>query len=287
MTRQRTMKSLWAAITVLAVVCLSACGGSSKGAGTSGSADAQPTLRIGISADNPPMESVDPTDPSKLAGFDIDMAAAVFGSMHRKYTFTKIDFNGLIPALQAGHIDAIVSDLWVNAERSKAVDFVSYMKAAQSVMVRTGNPLGITTMDGLCGHRAAAKLGSVGQTALQAQSKTCTGDGKKAIAVQTFTTFPAEAEALAGGRIDATLEDALTTGGYIKTHSSSVDLGFVQDSGIIVAAAVKKGNSALAAQLQTAITAFQSDGGYDAAFTKYGIPANLKQPATTITNFTG
>jgi polar amino acid transport system substrate-binding protein len=270
---------------VAAAVALTACG-SSNGT-SSGPASDGKTLIIGLSADNPPMESKDVDDPSKLTGFDIDMISSVFGKLNIKYKIQQIDFNGLIPALQAGHLDLIISDLWVNADRSKAVDFVSYMKAAQSVMVRAGNPLGIMSMDGLCGHRAAAKLGSVGQTALQDQSGKCTAAGKKAIDVQTYTTFPAEADALNSGRIDATLEDALATGVYAKANTSSVSVAFVQDSGIIVAAGLKKGDSALASKLETGFKDFQSSGAFASTANKYGVPMELQLLPSVITNFTG
>jgi polar amino acid transport system substrate-binding protein len=246
---------------------------------------AGPPLRIGLSPDNPPMEFADANDPTKYTGFDIDMIQAVMQHENRPYTIQAFQFSGLIPALQAGQIDLIISDLWVNADRSTVVDFVSYQVAAQSLLVKTGNPLNLKAPLDLCGHRAAAKLGTVGQQWLQDQSKACTTAGKAAVDVSTYPDLPTGLLALDNGRTDAIFEDALSTGNVQRQQPGKYAVGFTTPGNIIVAAAVKKGNSDLANVLNEGMSWYQSSGGYAAALTKWSIPAELKYPVRVITNY--
>ena len=244
-----------------------------------------PTIRIGLSPDNPPMEFADANDPTSYKGFDIDMIKAVMGNLNRQYEIKPFQFSGLIPALQAGQIDVVISDLWVNSDRSKVVDFVSYQIAAQALLVKNGNPLGFQQATDLCGHNAAAKLGSVGQTWLQDQSTACTTASKAAINVSTYPDLPTGLLALNNGRTDAIFEDALSTS-YVQTQNpGKYSIAFVTPGNIIVAAAVKKGNTDLAQLLQTGFTWFQSSGQYDSTLKTWNIPTQLRSDVNIITDY--
>jgi polar amino acid transport system substrate-binding protein len=243
-----------------------------------------PTVRVGIAPANPPFEAADPNDPTKVTGFDIDVLDNSLSHEGIKYTLVPAEFAGLIPALQAGQIDMIMSDLWVNADRAKVVDFIGYASAAYGLIVKSGNPLGIASLDGLCGHRASVILGTLGQQVLEDQSKKCTDGGKAAITIGNYPQLASGLATIDNGRVDAILEDAVTAQTATTAHPDKYAVGFVTDPTTIVAAAVKKGNATLAQQIYDGFTWYQANG-YDASMAKWGLPIQLKYPAKVITTY--
>src|SRR5262249_54040992 len=73
----------------------------------------------------PPLESYDPQT-NKPVGFDVDLGAALASEMGVKSDFKNITFDGLIPAIQAGQCDAIISGLFDKPKRREVLDFVDY-----------------------------------------------------------------------------------------------------------------------------------------------------------------
>src|SRR5262245_34766786 len=71
----------------------------------------------------PPVESYDPQT-NKPVGFDVDLGAALASEMGVKSDFKNITFDGLIPAIQAGQCDAIISGLFDKPKRREVLDFV-------------------------------------------------------------------------------------------------------------------------------------------------------------------
>ena len=59
-------------------------------------------LRVGISGDMPPMNLL--TKDDKIIGMDADVAAMVAEAMGARLNLQRIEFNGLLPALESGRI---------------------------------------------------------------------------------------------------------------------------------------------------------------------------------------
>src|ERR1700741_707852 len=68
-------------------------------------------IRFGVDPSYPPFESKAPD--GSLAGFDIDLGNAICAKLKAKCVWVELDFDGMIPALQARKIDAILSDMSV------------------------------------------------------------------------------------------------------------------------------------------------------------------------------
>jgi len=190
-------------------------------------------------------------------------------------------FAGLVPAIQAGQLDLIVSDMWINEERAKVLDFVTYQRASQAIIARAGNPLKITSMDSLCGVRAASKLGAVGVQKLQDQDKACQAAGKKGVTVDSYPDAPALLRAIDNDRTDAVMADAVSAALNERDNPTKYVLAFVTQydevGGIRVAVGVKKGNMELAELMRRGLAWYQESGAYDKAMAKWGIPMALKE----------
>lgn len=72
-----------------------------------------------------------------VIGTDIDIMANVAKAMDMELVVESMAFNGLIPALNSGKIDAIAAGMTVNDERKVNVDFSDhYTDASQVVVIR-------------------------------------------------------------------------------------------------------------------------------------------------------
>ena len=79
------------------------------------------TIKIGTEGAYAPFNYHDAA--GKLQGFDIDIVQALCDRMHAKCEFTAVQFDGIIPALQNGQIDAIATSMAITEKRKKVVDF--------------------------------------------------------------------------------------------------------------------------------------------------------------------
>jgi len=79
-------------------------------------------LRVGVSGDMPPMNLL--TKEDKVIGMDVDLATMIAEAMGVKLNLQRIDFAGLLPALESGSIDMILSNMTMTPDRNLKVAFV-------------------------------------------------------------------------------------------------------------------------------------------------------------------
>lgn len=92
-------------------------------------------LRVGVSATREPMSFVDKD--GRVTGHDGELARLVGAKLHRPIEFSNMKFMALIPALQSGKIDMIVTGMTATEGRKKFVDFSQpYFDNAQVLLVR-------------------------------------------------------------------------------------------------------------------------------------------------------
>jgi polar amino acid transport system substrate-binding protein len=79
-------------------------------------------LRVGVSGDMPPMNMLNKED--KVIGMDVDLATMIAEAMGVKLNLQRMDFRTLLPALESGSIDMIVSNMTMTPDRNLKVAFV-------------------------------------------------------------------------------------------------------------------------------------------------------------------
>ena len=95
---------------------------------------AKEPLRVGVSPDYPPLAY---KDQGQLTGIDVAAAEVLGQQLNRTVKFVEKDFNQLIPALQGGEIDIIMSGMTITAARGEKVSFSKpYMNAGQMAIIR-------------------------------------------------------------------------------------------------------------------------------------------------------
>src|ERR1700738_5530541 len=80
-------------------------------------------IRFGVDPSYPPFESK--TSDGSLVGFDIDLGNALCVKLNAKCVWLENDFDGMIPALQARKIEAVLSDMSVTEKRLQQIDFTN------------------------------------------------------------------------------------------------------------------------------------------------------------------
>lgn len=94
-------------------------------------------------------------------GFDIELALAIAERLGVEPEVTELPFDQLIDAIIDGSCDIAVSGHFITHERLARIDLIPYREGSVNVVVRAGNPLGIATLDDLCGRTAAIVAGTI------------------------------------------------------------------------------------------------------------------------------
>jgi len=101
------------------------------------SADAaknQNVLRVGVSADLPPL--VFRAD-SEFKGVEPELARALAADLGKTVEFVELPWDGLIDALLNGKVDIIMSGMTITQERLMRINFSKpYLRSGQSILVR-------------------------------------------------------------------------------------------------------------------------------------------------------
>jgi arginine/lysine/histidine/glutamine transport system substrate-binding and permease protein len=214
LTRFRFLRQVLIGLLSFAcVITFAACGGGTpsadSGAGTSGGAggDGAGVLKVATEPAFPPFESQAQSG-GGLEGFDIDLMNAVGEAAGLKVEFQSLPFDGIIPALQAGTVDAAISAMTITAERAQAVSFSRpYFKAGLAIAVKEGDTT-TTSLDSLESKRIAVQIGTTGAD----EAKKV--EGAK---ISTFDSAPLALQELVNGNVDAVINDAPVTLYAIKS----------------------------------------------------------------------
>lgn len=79
-------------------------------------------LKVGMTKESPPLHAM--AKDGAMMGFEVDIAQALAVTMGVKEKIITMDFAELVPALESGKIDAIISGMTMTAERNLKIAFV-------------------------------------------------------------------------------------------------------------------------------------------------------------------
>ena len=92
-------------------------------------------VRVGMSGSQPPFVMKDRK--GNLVGFEVDMAQALADAMGAKLTIVQKPFAQLLPALEHGDVDLVMSGMTMTAERSLSFAFVGpYYVSGKSLLTQ-------------------------------------------------------------------------------------------------------------------------------------------------------
>lgn len=80
-------------------------------------------------------------DSSYAGGYDVEIAKIIAEKLDRKLVIVKTEWDGLLPALQSGKLDAIIAGMSPTAERKKEIDFSDkYYESNLVIVTRKDSP---------------------------------------------------------------------------------------------------------------------------------------------------
>lgn len=234
---------------------------------------AENTITAGSITNSPPMISY-ASDGTTLQGVIVDLAAAMNKHLPRPIAFTPMTFDGLIPALQAGRIDAAFTLMNDTLEREKVLDFVDFFRLSTMLLVQKGNPQKIAGLESLCGKTVSTVRGSTQILLVDGQNERCKADRKPAVENLEYTQ-PAEARLqLQNGRVAAFLGNSPVMVYLAKTAGGGTIFDVVSGKEyqpVPLGIGVAKSNTALRDDLQKALRAIIADGTYKKILENYGV----------------
>ena len=99
---------------------------------------AKKELVVGTAATMPPLNMT--TKGGQIVGMEIDIASFFASSIGAKLTVKPMHFNDLLPALEAGQVDMVLSGMTITPERNLKVAFVGpYFASGKSILAKAAN----------------------------------------------------------------------------------------------------------------------------------------------------
>jgi polar amino acid transport system substrate-binding protein len=225
----------------------------------------------------PPFIFLDPKT-VQATGFDADIGIAIAKTMGLKTEFKNIGFDGLIPALQAGQCDAILSALFDKPARREVVDFVDYANVGNAVIVKADSSIAISKLTDLSGKKVAVERGSVNEQEVVEASEELSKQGKPKISVVSLPKATDAIQQLLTGLVDAFYGGTATEADYNKQNPSALKLAGPQTSTFFTGIATLKKNSDVHDALAAAFKQTQSDGSYDAVVKRWNFESMAIKP---------
>lgn len=223
-------------------------------------------LRICVEGAYPPFSWT--ADDGSVVGFDIDIARALCAEMGADCALVPTEWDGIIPALEAGRCDAVIASMAITEARRQRVAFSAKYQQAPIVFVAPEGSDFDGTPGGAAGRRVCVQRGSVHQDFAETRLKGA-----------EIVLYPTQDEAfldLATGRCDAAMADAVAVQqGFLETEDGEgfaivgTDLTDPAIHGEGAGVAVRKADAALAARFSDAIEAIRRSGAYAAINDRY------------------
>lgn len=225
-------------------------------------------LKIGIAAEPyPPFASPDAA--GAWVGWEVDFINAVCAAGQMECVITPVAWEGIIPSLTGGQIDAIMASMSITEERMKTIDFSDKYYNTPSVVV-AAKGAGLTPdAAGMAGKIIGVQVSTIHEAYSQAHFT-------DAAEIKTYQTTDEGFQDLAAGRVDASMADSIAVDAFLASDGGMAcceAVGAVADDKAILGAGVgvglRKGEDALKAQFNAAIAKVIADGTYDAISKPY------------------
>src|SRR5476649_2549275 len=135
---------------------------------------AQQELRWGGDAEGgAPFVEADPADPSRVRGFDVEVAETIARDLGRRPTFVQVAFSSIDASVERGDFDIGMSGVEETAARRAAVAAtIPYFEFREVITVRAADRGRFPTLAALRGRRVGTLGGTIAYTLLlEAQTK--------------------------------------------------------------------------------------------------------------------
>ena len=213
-------------------------------------------IYVGTNAEFEPFEY---RDGDKIIGFDIDLINEISKIMGFQFEIVDMQFDGLLPALEAKKIDVIIAGMTATEERKQFVNFSDpYYNSKQSIVVQANNT-DITSFDNFTGKKVGVVLGYTGDILVSELPN---------VEVQKFNTTSETVLALKAQKVDAVVLDYEPAKNYVAQNT---ELKLVETDAATeeYSIAMRKDDTEFLAKVNEALKTIKENGTYDALISKY------------------
>ncbi len=223
---------------------------------------AERTVRVGTEPSFAPFEFMD-ENTKQLTGFDIDLIYAIGKAAGFDVEMHSMPFDGLIPAILTGSLDAGISAFTITEERAKRVAYSdAYCDAGLGIIIRNEFKGQINNVKDLEGRKLCGQIGTSGAMYASTQVKDAT--------VTQFNSAPEAFLELNKGGCEALINDRPVLEYYMATTKNQ-DLTLLPDYitseqyGIVM----NKNDQELIDLVKKGFDTIKADGTYEAIYTKW------------------
>jgi len=231
-------------------------------------AAAADTVRVGIAAEPyPPFASPDAA--GNWVGWEVEIIGAVCAAAELECEITPTAWDGIIPALVSGQIDAIMASMSITEDRMQTIDFSDRYYNTPTVIVGQREIQMDATPEGLAGRVIGVQVSTVHQAYAQHYFEA----GSE---LRTYQTQDEANQDLVAGRIDATQADSIALDAFLASPEGAacceVKGTVANDESILglgVGVGVRKGDDALREAFNRGIAAILANGVYEQITAQY------------------
>lgn len=169
----RKNRTLFVVMMTIMMLVLAACGSNNQSEGTndsdSGSSE-KDVFRVGMEAGYAPFNWTQMDDSNGAVkidgsaeyagGYDVEIAKRIAEGLGKELVIVKTEWDGLVPALTSGTIDAIIAGMSPTEKRKETIDFTDiYYKSDLVMVVKKGGPYeNATSLKDFAGAKITAQL---------------------------------------------------------------------------------------------------------------------------------
>ncbi|MGF7189464.1 polar amino acid transport system substrate-binding protein [Robbsia andropogonis] len=228
------------------------------------------TLVMSTNPTLPPLQYIDGN--GALKGMRIELGEEIAKRLCLKPEYVKIDFDAMVPGLQAGRWDVINTGIFVTDARKKIMQMIPYENQAISLSVAKGNPLKIVKTDDLSGKTVGVEIGGFEEAQARKMIKDMQDRGLSPFTLRTFDSYAVAYQALSAKQVDAVVSIDAVAGSYQQKDGFTRALSGIAPTPVALAAK----QAVLAQAITKVLDEMQQDGSYAKLFSRYGM-----QPFTT------
>jgi polar amino acid transport system substrate-binding protein len=237
-----------AALLAAGALTLTACGGGSTPAATSeGGIQLINAGKLTVCSDVP-YEPFEFQQDGKIVGFDMDIAAEVAKDMKAELSVVDSSFEAIETGTALTQCDISISSISITDTRKSIMDFSDPYLDDDLTLVASGAS-GITNLDGAKGKKVGVQQATTGAQYAKDQG----------LDAQQFEDTGLLVQALKAGTIDAALGNQSVLGYAIKDDSNFKRVENYA-TGEKLGIAIKKGNTAMATQVNGTLKRLTDDG---------------------------
>jgi polar amino acid transport system substrate-binding protein len=233
---------------------------------------ASKTLAICSAMTQPPFEFFDAQQQPE--GTDIEMGTLLAKTLGLKVQWINVPFSGVIPALLAGHCDAVLSGLNITPSRLATVDMLPYRYAGTTILLKAGAPP-LSSVDALSGKKVVTVIGTAAIRILETASDKLVKAGKKPIILVKLQDNASALQSLQFGQVDAFGVAYETASYYMQIEPGVFEFGTSPLNKVQDGIAVPKDEPGLEAGLNTALATMRANGSYAALYNKWHIGLDI------------